>query len=381
MSIDVQTEIRNTCLYEGGHFAVLMAMADCANTSTGEGIYPGIDLLAANARLKQRRTRDILQELRNDRVAVLVGPDGEDLGPEVQPTGGRGKKTEYRIDLERVQELQGLHEEAADDCPFCEARRKREQWRAEARARKGAISGVKGAIPDTKGAISDIKGAIPSTHIGTNEPSVNPLTHAGAGESGNVASLGREDLRQWPAFRSVIAETWPGGFPDDNETAAKAEFAKQTRVCCGEILVECARLHGQETAERQKSRSRSAGKILMKAPSNWLCGGDWHGYRGKVQQREVAEALMTRALGNVARAVGPELFDYLRNGLEMSDEMIASLDGIELETGPPPMILVKSAIAKLLIEKHQFRLQRRLGDGLEIRLVATSPPKSSKAPN
>lgn len=215
------------------------------------------------------------------------------------------------------------------------------------------------------------------------EPPVNRHSNAAdaAGESDNIASLGREDLRQWPAFRSVIAATWPGGFPDDNETAAKAEFAKQTRVCCGEVLVECARLHGQETAERQKSRSRSAGEILMKTPSNWLRGGDWHGYRGKVQQREVAEGLMTRALGNVARAVGPELFDYLRNGLEMSDEMIARLDGIELETGPPPMILVKSAIAKLLIEKHQFRLQRRLGDGLEIRLVATSPPKSSTAPN
>jgi hypothetical protein len=381
MSIDVQTEIRNTCLYEGGHFAVLMAMADCANTSTGEGIYPGIDLLAANARLKQRRTQDILQELRNDRVAVLVGPDGEDIGPEVQPTGGRGKKTEYRIDLERVQELQGLHEEAGGDCPFCLARRKREQWRAEARARKGAISSVKGAIPDTKGAISDIKGAIPSTHIGTNEPSVNPHTDAGARESGNVASLGREDFRRWPEFRSAIADTWPGGFPDDNEAAAKAEFGRQTRSHPAETLIECAKLHGQEMVDRQKARSGSAGKMLIKSPSSWLRSGGWQGYQRKILERDEAEGRITRALGNVARAVGPELFDFFRAGLEMTDDVIARLDGIEIDMGPPVLILVKSGLARLLVERHLSRLHRKLGIDLEIRQVATAPPKSSTGPN
>jgi hypothetical protein len=170
MSIDVQIEIRNTCLYDGGHFAVLMAMADCANTKDGDGIFPGMDLLAANARLKQRRTQDIVQELRNDLVVILQSDVGDDLGPEISPTGGRGRKTEYRIDLERVQTLQGLHEAEVEagreKCHFCEARKKRQQRYP----RKGAISDTKGAKNGLKGAISDVKGAIPGTHIRTHEP-------------------------------------------------------------------------------------------------------------------------------------------------------------------------------------------------------------------
>lgn len=170
MSIDVQTEIRNTCLYKGGPFAVLMAMADCANTASGEGVYPGIDLLAANARLEIRATQDNIKRLRADLVVVLVSPDGEDLGPEVQPTGGRGRKTEYRIDLQRVHQLQGLHEAEAGVCQFCEAREKRRMMRL----RKGAFSSTKGAENTAKGAISDVKGAESHSHIRTHEPSLEP---------------------------------------------------------------------------------------------------------------------------------------------------------------------------------------------------------------
>jgi hypothetical protein len=174
VSIDVQTEIRNTCLYDGGHFAVLMAMADCANTRDGDGIFPGLDLLAANARMKPRRTQDIIKDLRADTVVILIGPNGEDMPAEAAPAGGRGRKTEYRIDLERVQELQGLHEaEVAAKrvkCPFCEARQKR----LVARGGKGAIQTGKGAIPGGKGAIGDIKGAISDAHIEPSEPSIEP---------------------------------------------------------------------------------------------------------------------------------------------------------------------------------------------------------------
>jgi len=192
MSIDVQIVIRNTCLYDGGHFAVLMAMADCANTTTGDGIYPGMDLLAANSRLKQRRTQDIVQELREDRVVILQSDNGEDVGPEVQPTGGRGKKTEYRIDLDKVQELQGLHEAEVEagrvKCHFCEARKKRMEWRFG----KGAKNGQKGAI-------SDVKGAIPSSHIRTHEPSIEPSIVSAADKSGLF------DIPEW-----IPREVWEG---------------------------------------------------------------------------------------------------------------------------------------------------------------------------
>ena len=174
MSIEVQAKIRSTCLYRGGQFAVLMAMADCANTKDGRGIFPGSDLLAANARVKVRQTQNVVKQLRGDLVVILVGPNGEDLGPQITPRGGRGHKTEYRIDLVRLQEMQGLHEKEASGCPSCEVRRKRALWREQRDCINDAVPRAKGATPEDKGANNDVKGAIPYTRIRTHEPSVEP---------------------------------------------------------------------------------------------------------------------------------------------------------------------------------------------------------------
>lgn len=169
MSIDLQTIIRNTCLYRGGEFMVLMAMADCANTADGDGIFPGIDLLAANSRQSVRQCQENIKRLRADGVVIQLGSDGQDLEPDVNATGGRGHRTEYRIDVERVQELQGLHEAEEGACDFCEAREKRAHKRVQFAQRKGEVSAPKGAVSDIKGEVSRFHIEEPS------EPSVEPF--------------------------------------------------------------------------------------------------------------------------------------------------------------------------------------------------------------
>lgn len=268
MSIDVQIVIRNTCLYDGGHFAVLMAMADCANTKTGDGIYPGMDLLAANSRLKQRRTQDIVQELRDDLVVILQSPEGEDLDADVQPSGGRGRKTEYRIDVEKVQELQGLHLaevlSGRTKCQFCEARQKREHRRPI----KGAISERKGAENAPKGAISDVKGAISDAHIRTHEPSIEPSGEPVGASPPPDASL-FPDLPSKPVSKSKAEVT-----SQDVNSAFDAYNAAAVRFGWGEC-----QSRNEDRRRKLKQRLRDSGGVtgwdaaIEKAEASDFCMG------------------------------------------------------------------------------------------------------------
>ncbi len=134
------TEIWGTCVYQDGCLVLLLALADHGNDDGGE-IYPGLDLMAAKCRSSVRATQDRLKRMRADGVLKIVDRFGNDLPDDVTPPGGRGIKTEYRIDLERVQELHALHQQENPECEHCAARAKRVRRRAtkrEARRTKGA---------------------------------------------------------------------------------------------------------------------------------------------------------------------------------------------------------------------------------------------------
>jgi hypothetical protein len=365
MSISVMTAIWRTCLFQGNTLNVLLAMADFADDDGGD-IFPGIDLLAAKCRATGRTVQNSLREL-------------EDTGAIQQITnglGGKGRATEYRIDLERVKNLHRLHEAENPDCEHCQARRRSAEKRAAYRAERVKKSPPKGENPAPKGENSAAKGENSGSRIDNNhqEPSNNHQHSQRAGEAdaqsdGNVASLGKEDLERWPEFRTAIADTWPGGMPQDNDEAAKAAFGRATRIAPAQQLIDCARKHGDQLRERAKHRPPSAGKVFVKLPSNWLKAGDWKGYAQKIHEAATAEATITTKLGNVLRDVGKEWFDYFRHTLEMPDTVIATLDGIVIETDPPA-IIVRTGVGRMMLEKHFFKLCRKLGDDLQIRLIS-----------
>lgn len=277
MSIDVQTEIRNTCLYAGGMFQVIMAMADCANSSDGTGIYPGVDILAANSRLAVRQTQENIKLLRKDRTVILV-VNGEDQKPDVSPVGGRGRFTEYRIDLERVQELQSLHEAEEGVCALCEARQKRKDRRAQ----KGAVSSRKGASGNTKGAVSTRKGAICSTPIEepSLEPSVEPTNTPRAREAG--APLGEEALSKKPTkpdsgfdrFWTEVRNHWPGDHAANKHASQRTwdVVAKAGELRPPGDMAGAARAEGRNRQAAIEAASKRKGDRPphTKSPSSWL---------------------------------------------------------------------------------------------------------------
>jgi hypothetical protein len=173
MSIRVMTTIWDTCLYQAGTLNVLLAMGDFAN-DRGRDIFPGLEYLAAKCRQTPRATQDCLKRLRADLVVVLLDRNGDDLGPEANPTGGRGYRTEYRIDLERVQILQGLH--MADDpaCEHCKAMRKTEPERVKKPAPKDEVSAGKGEKNVAKDEVS--RSHIDESSKPSDEPSGKPQT-------------------------------------------------------------------------------------------------------------------------------------------------------------------------------------------------------------
>lgn len=131
--------IWRTCCYQDGSLVLLLAMADHGKDD-GTDIYPGVDLLAAKCRSSVRAIQERLKKLRADGVVKIVGNNGIDLPDDETPVGGRGRKTEYRIDLERVQELHALHQQESPQCEHCRARAER----VRRRARKGAARSTKG---------------------------------------------------------------------------------------------------------------------------------------------------------------------------------------------------------------------------------------------
>jgi hypothetical protein len=342
MSIRVMTLIWDTCLYQAGTLNALLAMADHASDN-GRDIYPGMEFLAAKCRQTVRATQACVKQLRKDKVVILLDRDGNDLEPNANPTGGRGWKTQYRIDLQRVKILQGLHQDENPDCEHCKAGRKTPQSDAE----KGEDHGKKGELSR-----SHIERTV-------NEPSLNLSRAAGAAQSANIASLGEGSPERWPEFRNAIAETWPDGFPADNEVACKSEFIRQTRQYAADTVIACGRLHGAELRRRQETRGKRAGKVIAKKPSNWLKEGDWQGYIPQVEADAVQGARTVTALGSVQRSLGAELFNRLREW-GMPDISLAALDGIIFQA--PAQFLIVSGVQRILLEKHERRLESALGE-------------------
>lgn len=179
---------------------------------------------------------------------------------------------------------------------------------------------------------------------------------------GVVASLGQGEVDRWPEFRSAVANTWPGGFPADNEIACKAEFGRQTRLHLADLLLACARQHGRAKTEQNAKRSSSQGTIAMRLPSNWLKDGDWQGYIPAAEKALEAEVAQSLALGRVTAALGAGVVEILRRR-GMSDDAIARLEGMTRDDGPPPILTCTSFQAKL-IDRHTRALENALGEGL-----------------
>jgi hypothetical protein len=180
---------------------------------------------------------------------------------------------------------------------------------------------------------------------------------AAAGEGGNVASLGQGSPERFPEFRKAVEETWPFGFPAENETAARKAFVKITRSHDPTLVIHCARLHGQEKRKQRDRRGKDA-DLRLKLPANWLKDGDWEGYIARAEAEAAREVEMVSALGRVQRAVGDGLFKLLRRN--MADVSIAMLDGITL--APPATVTITNGFQRTLLERHETKIERLFGE-------------------
>jgi hypothetical protein len=350
MSISVMTLCWKTCLYDGNTLNVLLSMADWAEDDGGD-IFPAIETLAAKCRCSTRTTQVALRALEADQVIERIA----------NPKGGRGKVTEYKINLERVQKLQGLHQAEKPDCPHCLAKRKSEEKRAQFRAQRVQVAAGKGANPRIKGA--EPRERIDNTH---QHPSDNHQhSSADAVESEKIASLGEGAPERFPEFRSTVAKTWPRGFPADNETASRKAWCQVTRRHPADLVIACAALHGGDKTAAQKQRAKDGGTQHMRLPSNWLKDGDWEGYIPRAEEAVAREAQMATALGNVRRALGEGVFAVLRP--RMPEASIARLDG--MTHTPPATFTVTSAFQKTLLDNHLSALETHLRERPSFTLV------------
>lgn len=196
-------------------------------------------------------------------------------------------------------------------------------------------------------------------------PSSNSDARPGAREGG-IATLGKGSPERFEEFRSAWAQTMPGGFPHDDERQARDEFSKQTRLAAADAIIACARLHG--STERKRHDARRGGDFRTKKPSNWLRDGGWEGYLKQANEAEASAAALALAMARVRQALGEGLYDILRQLLPHPTSL-AALDGMTFEAGPPPVLIASSPVQRILLNKHTFALQRRLGDDLTIILA------------
>src|SRR5215467_12781477 len=99
MSFAVSNAIWASCLFRGNRLLMMLALADWADDNGGS-IFPGMGLVAAKCQMSVRTAQGAIKALCATRTLVKVA----------NASGGRGRRTEYRIDLQRMQELQDLHE-------------------------------------------------------------------------------------------------------------------------------------------------------------------------------------------------------------------------------------------------------------------------------
>lgn len=204
------------------------------------------------------------------------------------------------------------------------------------------------------------------------EPSVEPSMNrhsppAGAGESG-VASLGRGKPERWKEFRSVWAETMPDGFPAKDEAAARTRFIETTRTIDPDLLIGAMRLHG--TAETARNKARRGNDFRTKLPSNWLRDRGYEGYLAQAKADAATETTEAVTLGRVQASLGPRMVEILR-GCGASDAMLAKLDGVTFEDGPPACFTVVRPFQASLLRKDALCIGRALN--LDCDLIIHEP--------
>lgn len=222
-----------------------------------------------------------------------------------------------------------------------------------------APQGAPGARADAPDAPGRVQLPAPAKDEPSSEPTIEPHTDALARASEGIRTLGQEDFAAWPAFRSAIANTWPRGFPTDDEIACREQFGIQTRSHHAQDLIDCAELRGRDLSKQSAKRTRSQGDLMFKKPSNWLRSGDWRAYLTAAGEARKTEAEIVSKLGRVLRTLPPEIIDALKK-MDFSDDMLAHLDGTMFEPGPPPVIIATTFAAFVVLDKRLFRLQRVL---------------------
>jgi ribosomal protein L20A (L18A) len=324
---------------------VLLSMADFAEDDGGD-IFPGIELLAAKSRVSVRTAQEALRQLEEDEVIEQM----------TSTRGGRGHITEYRIDLERVQELQGLHEVENRDCRHCLAKRKSAEKRAQHRARRVQLSEKKGAASRQKGAIP--REPIDNTHQQPSEHPSHPRARDVAG-----ASSKKQPASAWPEIWTAFSG-WPGASPDWPEERARHEWtALGDNRPPDQDLILCIRAHGRWLAETNARRGKSAGNQIPASPHRWLQDRRFKGYL------DAARASVLTALDDATKRP-MVLPDDVIARIERSGISRAQIDGYFREatfSGAPPRFAIPSSFARNWITTHFLgRMRREFGDALEI---------------
>lgn len=328
------TTIWDTCLYDGGTLIVLLALADWANDD-GTKVHPSIQRLAAKSRLSVRGAQLCLERLRKDKVLVTVSA----VNDEGKPIGGRSKATEYKIDLERVQVLQGIHEDQKG-CSRCNSKPK-----------KGCNQ------THQKGEDGDGKGEERSAHIDNHqEPSNEPsLSQARESESGFEKLA--EGFRKWPGLppswsEPLAEQTWRSlsGDPPDDE------------------LLACIEAHGCWLAA-ENARRKPSDPYRTGMPHNWLRERKWRGYLAEIRDRpkRIAEGMER---GNALRAqLGEAVFERLASVLKPSD-IEEWFQGARFEAEPVPRFTIPKPFRRdWIASRYGPRLERAFGGAVRIDLA------------
>jgi len=357
MSIQVMTDIWRTCLYQGGQLLVLLALAD-AGDHNGENIFPSVEYLAAKCRQSVRATQDALKRLREDGIIIRVDEDGMPIGEGVN-LGGRSRFVHYVIDLERVQELQGLHEQENPDCDACRFQKRRKKRMQN--LHRSPTQTVQ--MPTRKGAESDSAYREPSE-----EPSLNSL----GGES-EMPLFGTEKTASppvptwdqiWAAFRR-----WPGFRRDSSEEAAKQAYQSiqlsKSPPTPAEMIA-AIDAHGRWIEEENERRPSSAGPLLVQHPRTWLREGAYKGYLEQMAPKHDIDIELDRLRARIGHHVGR----LLHAGIESAEILSWFADCEVVEDGKSvEFVYTKAFRASWVRNNYRTRLDREYGQDVVIRLA------------
>lgn len=299
MSIRVMTAIWETCLYNGNRLVVLLALADWANDEGGR-VFPSLETLAGKARLTVRTAQHCLRRLQKDGVILSVGAT----------RGGRGKVTEYKINLERVNYLQGLHRADVIECKRCNKRCIADANNGEKKIKKGEK-----ACP----------------HIDKHQdPSVNP--------SYPSATPDIEWAELWQVFKS-----WPGLSAGASEQRAKDAW-RRIRHELPQDLKQRVAAHCL-ALERENAVRGRAGKALVVHPHNWLeRDRGWERYGSAIGAVGcgASELLWSGEAAKLVRLIGTERF-------------CSWFQSAQFEPGPPVTISLPKLFQLNYVEKNFMR--------------------------